>query len=316
MTQTFPTLRAANLARQAEWDPDDRITLAYRGNEMGGECGEAQNVIKKLERERLGIRGSRATIQELAEELADVVICADLIAMAVGIDLDQAIARKFNLTSENHGLQTRLAAPPQPLETARANSFDVEAYVAEYEFRADGEGGCYTPNEKERALLIDAIQGALSEISLSPAPAFDEGSAGAPVAFEFPYQRTLNAISDAISFTWAGDSGKPHTFGISVERFQRSFNESTVGGEIRPTPVADADRARPGDLHTAIMDAIHGDLLRQNPDASVEEDGNATLAIPTPKAFLTIDVSSLAEEVLGALKSTAAPKDGEAAGHG
>lgn len=108
MTQTFTTLRAANAARQAEWDPSDKITLAFRGNEMGGECGEAQNVIKKLERERLGIRGSRATVQELAEELADVVICADLIAMAEGIDLDQAIARKFNLTSEKQGLETRL----------------------------------------------------------------------------------------------------------------------------------------------------------------------------------------------------------------
>jgi NTP pyrophosphatase (non-canonical NTP hydrolase) len=109
MTRTFTTLRAANAARQAEWDPDDRITLAYRGNEMGGECGEAQNVIKKLERERLGIRGSRATVQDLADELADVVICADLIAMAEGIDLDQAIARKFNLTSEKQGLETRLS---------------------------------------------------------------------------------------------------------------------------------------------------------------------------------------------------------------
>lgn len=129
----------------------------------------------------------------------------------------------------------------------------------------------------------------------------------APVAFDFPYQRTLNAISDAINFPWAGDSGKPHILGISVKKFQRSFNESTVGGEIRPTPVADdALRVRPGDLHTAIMDAIHGDLLRQNPDAFVEEDGNATLAIPTPKAFLTIDVSSLAEEVLAAFSAAPA----------
>lgn len=158
---TFTTLRAANLARQAEWDPDDRITLAYRGNELGGECGEAQNIIKKLERERLGIRGSRATVQDLADELADVVICADLIAMAEGVDLDAAVAAKFNQTSEKNGLLTRLTAP------STAASFDVEAYVAEYEFRADGEGGCYTPNEKERALLIDAIHGALSELSLA-----------------------------------------------------------------------------------------------------------------------------------------------------
>lgn len=107
----FAKLRAANRARQAEWDVDQKITLSYRGNEMGGECGEALNVIKKLERERLGIRGSRATVKQLGEELADVVICADLIAMAEGIDLEAAVAEKFNATSEKVGLQTRMAVP-------------------------------------------------------------------------------------------------------------------------------------------------------------------------------------------------------------
>lgn len=83
----YPTLRDANQARQREWDTGNQITLAYRGNELAGEAGEACNVIKKLERERLGIRGSRATPAQLAEELADVVICADLIAMDAGRDL-------------------------------------------------------------------------------------------------------------------------------------------------------------------------------------------------------------------------------------
>lgn len=102
------SLRSANATRQAEWDVDNQITLEYRGNELGGECGEAQNVIKKLARERMGIRGSRDTIEHLAEELADVVICADLIAMSVGIDLDAAVRDKFNATSEKNGLMTRL----------------------------------------------------------------------------------------------------------------------------------------------------------------------------------------------------------------
>lgn len=102
------SLREANAARQAEWDVDNRITLAYRGNEMAGEVGEACNVIKKLERERLGIRGSRDTIEHLAEELADVVICADLVAMGAGVDLDAAVRDKFNATSEKNGLKTRL----------------------------------------------------------------------------------------------------------------------------------------------------------------------------------------------------------------
>ena len=101
-------LRDANVARQAEWDPDNRITLEYRGNEMAGEVGEACNVIKKLARERMGIRGSRATRTELSEELADVVICADLIAMHIGIDLGDAVKEKFNKTSAKIGLRTRI----------------------------------------------------------------------------------------------------------------------------------------------------------------------------------------------------------------
>lgn len=108
---THLTLRSANVARQDEWDQDGQITAAYRGNELAGEVGEACNVIKKLERERLGILGSRATVDELADELADVLICADLIAMHYSIDLEAAIARKFNATSEKVGLSTRLTAP-------------------------------------------------------------------------------------------------------------------------------------------------------------------------------------------------------------
>lgn len=104
----LPTLREANFARQQEWDAGNQISAAYRGNELAGEIGEACNVIKKLERERMGIRGSRDTVDHLAEELADVVICVDLLAMHYGVDLDAAVARKFNATSEKVGLKTRL----------------------------------------------------------------------------------------------------------------------------------------------------------------------------------------------------------------
>lgn len=105
---SFSKLRAANAKRQQEWDKDNQITLSYRGTELGGEVGEALNIIKKLERERLGIKGSRATLEDLAEELADVIICCDLIAMATGIDLTQAVENKFNKTSEKVGLETKL----------------------------------------------------------------------------------------------------------------------------------------------------------------------------------------------------------------
>lgn len=107
-TLTFAALRAANSARQEEWCPDQKPDLSFRGNEMAGEVGEACNIIKKLERERQGWDGSRATVDDLADELADVVICADLVADSLGIDLGAAVARKFDLTSVKRGLSARL----------------------------------------------------------------------------------------------------------------------------------------------------------------------------------------------------------------
>lgn len=105
---TLADLRAANIARQEEWCPDQKPDLSFRGNELAGETGEACNVIKKLERARHGWAGSRATEQDLADELADVMICADLAALAAGVDLQAAVLRKFNATSEKVGLKTRL----------------------------------------------------------------------------------------------------------------------------------------------------------------------------------------------------------------
>lgn len=77
---TFKMLRAANTVRQMEWDPNSSITGLYRAVELAGEAGELANVVKKLERERLGLPGSRETVEHLAEELADVFICLDLLA--------------------------------------------------------------------------------------------------------------------------------------------------------------------------------------------------------------------------------------------
>lgn len=112
---TLTALHQANIDRQAEWCPDQVPDLSFRGNELAGETGEACNVIKKLERERQGWRGSRATLNELAEELADVVICADLCAVTAGIDLSAAVVAKFNATSDKVGISVRLATPtPDP----------------------------------------------------------------------------------------------------------------------------------------------------------------------------------------------------------
>jgi len=134
------TLRSANVARQNEWDKDAKITLSYRAMELAGEVGEACNIAKKIERERLGIQGSWATVQDLADELADIVICADLVALGEGIDLDSAVERKFNATSEKVGLETRL--------TLTRGTMVVHEIAAERRRQVEAKG--WTPAHDDR----------------------------------------------------------------------------------------------------------------------------------------------------------------------
>lgn len=101
-------LQIAHVMRQAEWCPDQMPDLSFRGNEMAGEVGEACNVIKKLERERHGWRGSRDTVEHLGEELADVIHTAILCAITAGIDLSPYVVAKFNDTSRKNGLSVML----------------------------------------------------------------------------------------------------------------------------------------------------------------------------------------------------------------
>lgn len=105
---TFVALGNANASRSKEWTGDAKVDLSFRAIELGGEAGELLNVVKKLVREERGWRGSRDTVEHLAEELADVVICASLMANDVGIDLGQAVVDKFNATSLKVGLASCL----------------------------------------------------------------------------------------------------------------------------------------------------------------------------------------------------------------
>lgn len=84
----FEKLHEANIARDKEWNAGGVITLHFRAGELFGEGGETANIMKKLERERLGMVGTRSTKNDLEEELADVVICTNLIAMHVNVNLE------------------------------------------------------------------------------------------------------------------------------------------------------------------------------------------------------------------------------------
>jgi NTP pyrophosphatase (non-canonical NTP hydrolase) len=105
---SFADLRRANRERQKEWDADNRISLVFRAAELCEECGEVAGAVKKLAREELGLAGSRSSYEHLGEELADVVIVCDLIAMQAGIDLATSITSKFNTRSAELGFATRL----------------------------------------------------------------------------------------------------------------------------------------------------------------------------------------------------------------
>lgn len=101
-------LRQANEERCAEWEAGVDPGNSFYATELGGECGEVLNVVKKLEREALGMPGSRDTVAHLAEELADLIICADLLAIRYGIDLRSAVIEKFNAKSDEMDFDTFL----------------------------------------------------------------------------------------------------------------------------------------------------------------------------------------------------------------
>lgn len=104
-------LRRINSERLGAWCEGGPIPNAtFHAMELGGEVGEVLNVVKKLEREAKGWRGSRATVADLSEELGDVLICLDKLACFYGIDLATAAAAKFNATSDKVGLSHRLYA--------------------------------------------------------------------------------------------------------------------------------------------------------------------------------------------------------------
>lgn len=91
MTLSFAHLRAVNVARCVEgWHhPIDSWSLADWLVALGGEVGEALNIVKKLNRARDGIIGNATgpdqLLDDLADELADAVIYADLLAARFGV---------------------------------------------------------------------------------------------------------------------------------------------------------------------------------------------------------------------------------------
>jgi NTP pyrophosphatase (non-canonical NTP hydrolase) len=112
---TFDRLRAKNVIRCEQafhqlhaWSPRD-WALA-----MIGEAGETCNAIKKLHRYSTDLNipkdleVEKDCIAEIAREIADTIIYADLLAARLDIDLGEAIREKFNIVSDKVGSDVKL----------------------------------------------------------------------------------------------------------------------------------------------------------------------------------------------------------------
>ena len=112
---TFAQLREANVTRCKRWHPTfgspegDAWSGADWSNAMAGEMGEAANIVKKLRRLETGAAQgpddppSDQLRAMLADEIADTVIYADLLAAYYGIDLAAAVRAVVERCEDQHG---------------------------------------------------------------------------------------------------------------------------------------------------------------------------------------------------------------------
>ncbi|MEX5600721.1 MazG-like family protein [Pseudophaeobacter sp. C1-32P7] len=80
-------LRAANVARQAEWGGNEQADLEFRALEVADETGELCGAVKKLVRAQRGITGSTLSVGDVADEMGDVLISIDLLASQLDLAL-------------------------------------------------------------------------------------------------------------------------------------------------------------------------------------------------------------------------------------
>jgi NTP pyrophosphatase (non-canonical NTP hydrolase) len=114
MDVTLGQIRAARKKQQpyfkgsADWRLSDWVVA------LAGEVGEAANIVKKINRGDFTLDEKR---KDLADELADVLIYLDAVAAAAGIDMAEAVTRKFNIVSARVASPVRLRPLP-PCVTA------------------------------------------------------------------------------------------------------------------------------------------------------------------------------------------------------
>jgi len=100
---SFAEMRKSNAKRSKkvypicqEWSAADWACA------LSGEVGETCNLIKKMR------RGEEIPIEEIAKEIADIVLYADLLANHFGLDLGKIVRDKFNEVSDRVYSNTKL----------------------------------------------------------------------------------------------------------------------------------------------------------------------------------------------------------------
>jgi NTP pyrophosphatase (non-canonical NTP hydrolase) len=117
VTDSIKEISRINLQRCLRWHPDgiNSWSLSDWAVAVSGEVGELCNVVKKLNRERDGLKGNKESMTELQialwKEVADVYLYLDLFAQAAKMDLATAIAHKFDEVSIRNGFPERLGSP-------------------------------------------------------------------------------------------------------------------------------------------------------------------------------------------------------------
>lgn len=89
----------------------ENVPITFFTTALAGEVGELCNLIKKIEREKVGglDAGSTHKVKDISkkmleEEIGGIFIYLDLLSAILDIDLEQAIITTFNIKSEQHKL--------------------------------------------------------------------------------------------------------------------------------------------------------------------------------------------------------------------
>lgn len=122
-TRTFPgqddflkRFRATNVRRAREdFKTYDNAGILYFTTSLAGEVGELCNLVKKLERHKIGgpdhghtTKVADITPEKLRDEIGGIFIYLDLLAALLDVDLEEAATETFNNVSVKIGSDYRV----------------------------------------------------------------------------------------------------------------------------------------------------------------------------------------------------------------